>query len=63
MKNFKKDRFLLLKALSDLLDENIECEKKLDIPDKRKLRYFKKIRRELDNFMDETEQRQESNEE
>ena len=66
MKNFKKDRVLLLKALRDLVSECIEytsinsnfeqdvAEFFIEFTDKKRSRRLKKIRKELDNFIEET---------
>jgi hypothetical protein len=70
MKNFKKDRVLLLKALRDLVSECIEyssinpnfeqdvAEFFIEFTDKKRSRRLKKIRKELDNFIEETITRQ-----
>lgn len=70
MINFKKDRVLLLKALQELVSECIEnssinpdferdvAEFLIEITDKRRSRRLKKIRKELDNFIEETITRQ-----
>lgn len=70
MKNFKKDRVLLLKALRDLVSECMEnnsinpdferdvAEFLIEITDKKRFRRLKMVRRELDKFIEETISRQ-----
>lgn len=65
MLNFKKDRVTLLKALRDLVEEeiynfdiNVDLEEEVaeflsEVKDKRRHRKLKTIRRELDKFIDE----------
>ena len=67
MKNFKKDRVLLLKALRDIVTEDMDNASSInpnwsrdvvdfimEIKSKKRLRRLKSILRELDKFIDET---------
>jgi len=67
MKNFKKDRVSLLKALRDLVTEDMDNASSInpnwdqdvanfimEIKDKRRIRRLKLIRKELDKFIEET---------
>ena len=66
MLKFKKDRVLLLRALRELVTENMDnadinsyleeevAEFIIEIKDKRRFRRLKLIRKELDKFIEET---------
>lgn len=63
--NFKKDKILLLKALRELVSEDMEnseinpymdqevSEFMIEITDKRRLKRLKSMRKELDKYIDE----------
>ena len=65
MKNFKKSRLLLLKALRDLVSEDMEngsinpnfeqdvAEFFIEFTDKKRLRHLKMIRKEVDKWIEQ----------
>ena len=66
--NFKKDKILLLKALRELVSEDMEnseinpymdqevSEFMIEITDKRRVRRLKSMRKELDKYIEEIEE-------